>query len=199
MNMMMVSIFPPLIMACANVLLQEPSFVTSLAFPSTTHLEKPGNVISAGRLSFQIFHPPTGTCVVRKFPNDPLKLGPCSQSDPWEYTPQKFLQVKGTYYCLQATASGNPAKLGIICTAPDCSWEVTSNSKPQISKKLADGSSLCLDVDSSNVLVTNPCLCLNSNGDCAADSQWFEITPRDTKGGGNSGTLPVSSLTSSLP
>ncbi|KAH7664252.1 Ricin B-like lectins domain-containing protein [Dioscorea alata] len=199
MDMKMVTIIPPLIMACANLLLQQPSFVTSLPFPPTTPLDKPGHVLTVRRSSFEIFHPTSGTCVIRKSLTDPLRLGPCSQSDPWAYTPQKFLTVKGTYFCLQASASGKPAKLGIVCTAPDSSWEVTSNSKSQIASKSADSSSLCLDVDPSNVLVTNPCLCINGDGACEADNQWFEINPWSAKQNGDSGTLLASRLSSSPP
>ncbi|RRT43981.1 hypothetical protein B296_00056064 [Ensete ventricosum] len=109
---------------------------------------------------------------------DPLRLGPCNRSDDWNYTPQKFLVVKGTYFCLQAVDSGKPAKLGIVCSESDSSWDITSKSKAQISKELPDGTALCLDVDPENTLITNPCLCL-SIGTCDRESQWFEFTARN--------------------
>lgn len=135
---------------------------------SATPVKRPFNII---------FHPSTGSCVLRKSLNEALKLGPCNQSDAWSYTPQKLLVVRGTYFCLQAVDSGKPARLGVLGSS-DSEWEVTSSTKPRLSTKQEDGSLLCLDVDPGNTLTTNPCLC-SSNGRCEADSQWFEITSRD--------------------
>lgn len=129
------------------------------------------------RRSNVIFHPSTNTCVLRKSLYEPLKLGPCDQSDAWIYTPQKILMVRGTYYCLQAVDSGKPARLGVVCLS-DSEWEVASGAKPRLSTKREDGSFLCLDVDAGNTLITNPCLCL-SNDRCEADSQWFQITSQN--------------------
>ncbi|KAL5998248.1 hypothetical protein ACLOJK_009186 [Asimina triloba] len=148
-----------------------------------------GPNISDGRTYKVIFHPLTGLCVLRKFFTDPLRLGPCGDSEPWNYTPQKTLVLKGTYFCLQAKGIGKPAKLGIICTGPNSKWELSSDSKMHLSTRLADdNTTVCLDVDSSNNLVTNPCFCL-SNRTCDPSSQWFKIVdstrPRSGKKIGN--------------
>ncbi|RVW72603.1 hypothetical protein CK203_050611 [Vitis vinifera] len=55
------------------------------------------------------------------------------KSDAWSYTPQKTLIMKETYFCLQADGPGNPGKL------------------------------VCLDIDSSNNIVTNACKCLSGD------------------------------------
>ncbi|KAI4345293.1 hypothetical protein L6164_012429 [Bauhinia variegata] len=124
-----------------------------------------------------IFHPSTGLCVVRKSNTDPLSLGPCSKTEHWKYTPQKILTIKGTYFCLQADEIGKPAKLGIICTDSSSRWETVSDSKVQyLSSKASDGSTVCLDVDSDDVVVTNACKCLSSDGRCEPGTQWFKIS-----------------------
>ncbi|MED6168274.1 hypothetical protein PIB30_010333 [Stylosanthes scabra] len=87
-----------------------------------------------------IYHPLTGLCLTRKSKLAPLRLGPCSISDSWEYTPQKTLTIQGTYYCLQADQEGNPAKLGIICSASNSKWETISDSKLHFSSNLTHGS-----------------------------------------------------------
>ncbi|XP_010932263.1 uncharacterized protein [Elaeis guineensis] len=175
---MKLSLLPPLMILCSEFLLQNPPLTTALPVaPPTTHLEQTGLVTPVRRPNNIIFHPSTNSCVLRQSLNEPLKLGPCNQSDGWTYTPQKLLMVKGTYFCLQAVDSGKPARLGIVCSS-DSEWEVTSSGKPHLSTKKADGSFLCLDVDPGNTLITNPCLCL-SNERCEADNQWFEISSRN--------------------
>ncbi|XP_008807477.2 glycosyl hydrolase 5 family protein-like [Phoenix dactylifera] len=170
---MKLSVLPPLMILCSEFLLQNPPLTTALPVaPLTTHFEQ--TVTAVRHPSNVIFHPSTRSCVLRKSLNEPLKLGPCNQSDAWSYTPQKILMVRGTYFCLQAVDSGKPARLGVVCSS-DSEWEVTSSAKPHLSTKRADGSLLCLDVDPGNTLITNPCLCL-SNQSCEADNQWFEIT-----------------------
>ncbi|THU43984.1 hypothetical protein C4D60_Mb02t02600 [Musa balbisiana] len=136
---MKLGLVPPLVLLCSDLLLHSsPPLISALPF----------DPLASGAA-----------------PTDPLRLGPCNQSDDWNYTPQKFLVVKGTYFCLQAVDSGKPAKLGIVCSESDSSWDITSKSKAQISKELPDGTALCLDVDPENTLITNPCLCL-SIGTC---------------------------------
>ncbi|CAL5386188.1 unnamed protein product [Camellia sinensis] len=64
-----------------------------------------------------IFHPLTGQCIHRKSLLEPLKLGPCTDSEAWSYnTQQKTLTIKGTYFCLQADGLNKTAKLGVICS-----------------------------------------------------------------------------------
>ncbi|TMW88565.1 hypothetical protein EJD97_018388 [Solanum chilense] len=122
-----------------------------------------------------IFHPMTGLCVRRISFLQPLELGPCSESDAWDYTPTKSLTLTGTYFCLQADKSGQPAKLGIMCTDSNSKWQAISDSKMHLSSKLQDGTSLCLDVDSKNAIFTNPCKCLSKDKTCDPESQWFKI------------------------
>ncbi|KAK4264971.1 hypothetical protein QN277_026082 [Acacia crassicarpa] len=150
-----------------------------------------GPGISEGRPYKVIFHPLTGLCVQRKSLLDPLTLGSCSQAEGWNHTPQKILTVKGTYFCLQANDLGMPAKLGVICSGPNSKWDIISESKMHLSSKLTDGSSVCLDVDSNNNLVTNTCKCLNRDPSCDPSSQWFKLV--------NTTRTSVSTQSLSLP
>lgn len=122
-----------------------------------------------------IFHPMTGLCIQRKSLYEPLVLGPCSGAEAWTYTPKKTITIKGTYFCLQADELGLPAKLGLICSYANSIWETISDSKMHLSSKLEDGSSVCLDIDSDNSIVTIACKCLNRNSTCDPGSQWFKI------------------------
>uniref|UniRef100_A0A5B7C8W2 Putative Cellulase protein n=1 Tax=Davidia involucrata TaxID=16924 RepID=A0A5B7C8W2_DAVIN len=135
-----------------------------------------GPGLSEARLHKIIFHPLTGLCVQRKSLLEPLSLGPCTESEAWSYTQQKTLTLKGTYFCLLADELENPAKLGISCTDSNSKWEAISDSKMHLSSKLANGSSVCLDVDpSSNDIVTNTCKCLDRDNMCDPGSQWFKL------------------------
>ncbi|MQM19200.1 hypothetical protein Taro_052201 [Colocasia esculenta] len=180
--MMKLSLLPPLILLCSDLLFQKPF---TFAFPVAQHnprMEQAGVIlaqaspsyVSSRRSSNQIFHHPTGLCVLRKSLRDPLVLAPCDQSDSWNYTPQKFLTVKGTYFCLQAVDSHKPAKLGIICTEADSKWEKVHGNDARFSllTTFPDGQSLCLDIDPSGTIVTNPC-----GKTSESDSQWFEVIP----------------------
>lgn len=118
----------------------------------------------------------TGLCVRRVSLFQPLELGPCSESDPWGYTPGKALTVEGTYFCLQAENLGKPAKLGLFCTDDSSKWKIISDSRMHLASKLKDGGDVCLDVDSNNVIITNTCKCLNNDSSCDPASQWFKIT-----------------------
>ncbi|XP_072955587.1 uncharacterized protein [Typha angustifolia] len=124
----------------------------------------------------EIFHPLTGLCVLRKALTDPLKLGPCARSDAWSYTPQNYLVVKGTYYCVQSIGVGQPVKLSIICTPSDSQWFMkTYSEKTHLSTVLPDGTKVCLDIDGDGMVVSNPCNGFGSSGASDADSQWFEL------------------------
>ncbi|XP_070043849.1 glycosyl hydrolase 5 family protein-like [Nicotiana tomentosiformis] len=128
------------------------------------------------RLHKVIFHPKTGLCVRRTSLLQPLELGSCSEAAAWSYAPQKTLTVIGTYFCLQADELGEPAKLGITCSDDSSKWETISDSKMHLSSKLQDATSVCLDVDSNNVIVTQTCKCLSTNDTtCDPGSQWFKI------------------------
>ncbi|WOL15583.1 hypothetical protein Cni_G24364 [Canna indica] len=169
---MKLGLLPPLVILCSDIFLNNSPLISALPFDPTRIQTVEASTLRPSKV---IYHPPTRLCVIRKLQTDPLKLGPCEQADGWGYTPQKFLFVKGTYFCLQAVESGKPAKLGIICSESDSSWDITSK---QFSTKLPSGSTLCLDVDPGNTLITNPCLCLSS-GACNQDSQWFEFADRN--------------------
>lgn len=122
-----------------------------------------------------IFHSATGLCVLRKSLMEPLRLGSCTDSEAWRYTPQKTLSIKGTYFCLQADDLGKPAKLGVICTDSSSKWDIISDSNMHLSSKIANGTTACLDVDFNNNIVVNTCKCLSRDNTCDPGSQWFKL------------------------
>ncbi|CAI0425919.1 unnamed protein product [Linum tenue] len=118
-----------------------------------------------------IFHPSTGKCVQRgRTFMDPLKLGPCPESDPWSYSRGTLSQV-GTYFCLKADQLGKAVQLDLDCS----NWQMISDSKMHVSSKLKDGTSVCMDVDSDGEIVANPCKCLSKDKSCEPESQWFKL------------------------
>ncbi|XP_020580072.1 uncharacterized protein LOC110024445 [Phalaenopsis equestris] len=147
---------------------------TTLALPSVQRGDQ--EIKALARPHHKIFHPPTNSCIYRHY-QDPLTLSPCDECDSWNYTPQKFLTVVGTYYCLKATGAGLPAKLVIACDVSDSQWTpLLGSQNVHLSTQLADGTVLCLDVDDDNNIVTNPCRSFSSDSEAAnGDSQWFEI------------------------
>ncbi|KAK4597849.1 hypothetical protein RGQ29_015389 [Quercus rubra] len=134
-----------------------------------------GPGLSETKLHKVIFHPLTGLCVLRKSLFEPLRLGPCTNSEGWSYSAQKTLTLKGTYFCLQANELENPAQLGIICTDSTAKWETISDSKMHLSTKVNNGSTACLDVDSENTIVVSTCKCLGRDNMCDPGSQWFKL------------------------
>ncbi|KAJ8758914.1 hypothetical protein K2173_002693 [Erythroxylum novogranatense] len=146
-----------------------------------------------------IYHPSTGLCVLRRTLFDPLKLGPCSQSDSWQYTPQKTITLKGTYFCLQADELGKPAELGFICTDSNSKWEAISDSKMHLASKLADGTTVCLDVDSNYTIVTNSCKCLSKDSSCDPASQWFKLINSTRRSAAIESTLQLDTILDSQP
>ncbi|XP_057949056.1 glycosyl hydrolase 5 family protein-like [Malania oleifera] len=132
-----------------------------------------------------LFHASTSLCVVRNSTRGPLVLGPCHQSDAWTYTPQRFLTIEGTNFCLQpADEVGEAAKLGTNCTnslASSSKWNFISDSMMHLSSKLTDGAAVCLDVDSAgsagkgSPIVTTACKCLGGDRECDPTSQWFKL------------------------
>ncbi|XP_010250986.1 PREDICTED: uncharacterized protein LOC104593039 [Nelumbo nucifera] len=124
-----------------------------------------------------IFHPSTGLCVVRKsLMMELLKLGSCTESEAWSYTPEKTLSLKDTNLCLQADELGEAAKLGIICSDLSSRWDMISDSKMHISSNLTNGSTVCIDVDSNtNTIITSQCKCLTKDHTCDPSGQWFII------------------------
>ncbi|KAL5169657.1 Glycosyl hydrolase 5 family protein [Glycine soja] len=129
-----------------------------------------------------IFHPLTGLCILRNSPVEPLmRLGPCSNSDAWEYTDQKILSIKGTYFCLQAEEEGKQAKLGNACSGSNSRWEMISDSKMHLSTQTNNASGVCLDVDTNNIIVTNICQCLSKDNTCDPATQWFKLVDSTRK------------------
>ncbi|GAB4840500.1 hypothetical protein Ancab_021269 [Ancistrocladus abbreviatus] len=122
-----------------------------------------------------IFHPLTGLCVLRSSLFEPLKLGSCSDSEPWGYTTEKTLMLKGTYFCLQAQGMDQPVKLGLICSSSGSQWEPISDSKMHLSTKLNDCTTVCLDVNSNNEVISTSCKCLSKDDTCNPASQWFKV------------------------
>ncbi|XP_062099089.1 glycosyl hydrolase 5 family protein-like [Humulus lupulus] len=148
--------------------------ISSIQYP----FQGPG--LSEVRKHKVIFHPATGLCVVKKSLLEPLTLGPCSTSDYWYHSPEKKLTIKGAF-CLQAVEVGKLTQLSIKCTDSDSKWEPTSDSRLQLSAKTSSGDSVCLEVDSSNNVVTNTCKCLSIKHSCDPSSQWFILVDSTRK------------------
>ncbi|XP_042519106.1 glycosyl hydrolase 5 family protein-like [Macadamia integrifolia] len=126
-----------------------------------------------------IYHPYTGLCIPKSPdapPIVPVTLASCTQPEAWTYTPEKNLQIKDTYYCLQADGEGKPIKFGTDsdCNYPSAKWERITSSKFHFSTMVGN-STLCLDLGSNNTIVTNQCKCLT--GSCEPATQWFHIIP----------------------
>ncbi|GAB2280560.1 hypothetical protein Dimus_015187 [Dionaea muscipula] len=137
-----------------------------------------------------IFHPSTGLCILRHSLLQPFKLGPCSDSEAWNYNhPQGTLKIKGTLFCLEAAGSEKPAKVGIICTSASSKWSAISDSKMHLATELKNGSStmmMCLDVNSKNEVITSACRCLSNDSTCDPTNQWFKIVNSSTRSYGTS-------------
>ncbi|KAE8694777.1 Cytochrome P450 86A2 [Hibiscus syriacus] len=138
-------------------------------------LQAPFRGLSEAKPYNVIFHPLTGLCITRKLFAHRLRLGPCSESYAWSYSPHKTLLRTRTYLCLQAGESVTSAKLGIFCTASNSKWEMISDSNMHISAKLRDEKSFCLDVASDNTIITSSCKCINKDNTCDPLSQWFKL------------------------
>ncbi|KAM7250753.1 hypothetical protein ACFE04_022636 [Oxalis oulophora] len=119
-----------------------------------------------------IFHPLTGLCV--KSSNKYLKLSPCKETDKWSFVSGKIFSNKK---CIQATDEGKPAKLGRSCGVEDESnWETISDSKMQLSTNIITrNTTVCMDIDSNNTIVTNRCKCFSEESSCDPESQWFKF------------------------
>ncbi|KAF5194225.1 Glycosyl hydrolase 5 family protein [Thalictrum thalictroides] len=138
-------------------------------------LQTPFQGLSNAKPHKVIFHPATGLCILKKSLLEPLTLGSCADSDAWKYTEQQQLLLPYIYLCLQADGLGKPAKLGLICSNDNSKWETISDSKMHLSSKISNGTTVCLDVDSSNNVITNSCSCLKLDRTCDPGSQWFKI------------------------
>ncbi|KAH9313810.1 hypothetical protein KI387_022437, partial [Taxus chinensis] len=97
-----------------------------------------------------IYHPATGLCLQRhSLLGFDLILGPCSESDAWQYTGDKNIMLKGTFFCIQAHGLGKHAILGILCDDDSTKWDMISESRLHLSVTLENGSRVCLDGSSS--------------------------------------------------
>lgn len=143
------------------------SFLEKIS-PLQTPFQVPGLSINGQHKI--IFHPSTGLCVQRQS----LTLGPCSNAEAWDYTPENTLTVKGTDYCLQADELGMPVKVSVNCTCVSSKWVAISASKMHLSSTTSNGTIVCLDIDSNNTIVTNNCKCLSKDL-CDPASQWFKV------------------------
>ncbi|KAL1807298.1 hypothetical protein ACET3Z_030366 [Daucus carota] len=152
--------------------IRNPSFLQRIAALQSP-LQGPG--VSNSRPHKIIYHPATGLCVIRKSLFEPLKLGPCSMSESWEYSARNVLTIKGTYFCLQADKLGKPATLSIFCNGENTKWEAISDSKMHLASKLNNGSVVCLDVNSDNSVITSTCKCQGRDKNCDPGKQWFKI------------------------
>lgn len=104
-------------------------------------------------------------------------MGDCSNSEDWNYTNQQIIvAVKEKNMCLEAGELGKAVKVAATCSASDTSrWQMISDSKMHVSSKVSDNSTVCMDVDSNNVVVTGICKCLSTDSTCDPTSQWFKF------------------------
>ncbi|KAK9934538.1 hypothetical protein M0R45_021678 [Rubus argutus] len=161
---------------------------------SVLHSPFQGPGISDSRKHKIILHPSTGLCLLKVGFMGPLKLGPCSQSGAWSYSSRKVLTLKGTYFCIQADELGQPATVGILCTDTNSQWDTISDSKLHLQSKTPNGIEVCLDVDSSNTIVTNSCKCLSRDSSCDPGSQWFSLVDSTITSKPTSPILQVNSV-----
>jgi len=54
-------------------------------------------------------------------------------------------------------------------------WEPISDSKLHLAATLGSNSTVCLDVDSDNNIITTTCKCLSGDNTCDPASQWFKL------------------------
>lgn len=86
--------------------------------------------------------------------------------------------------CLQADHLEKPALLGSSCKDKISIWNLISETKMHISSTTHEGVPVCLDVDSSNTIVTSTCECVTGDKTCNPEQQWFKLvdSARNTKG-----------------
>ncbi|CAN6228564.1 unnamed protein product [Urochloa humidicola] len=133
-----------------------------------------------------LFHPVTGTCALRR--GSALELGPCGETEAWEYSTeeQRLAPRDGggspapAPLCLRAEGAGRPASLGASCGDAMARWRLVSDSRLHVAANATsagggDGA-LCLDVGADGrSVVTNPCRCLSGDNSCDPESQWFKM------------------------
>ncbi|CAD6263324.1 unnamed protein product [Miscanthus lutarioriparius] len=142
-----------------------------------------------------LFHPVSGMCVVvrRRSPTptltQPLELGlgPCNETEAWEYSAQqqRLALRDAALLCLRAEGAGRPATLGVSCGDAMARWSLVSDSKLHVAVNATTSSAgsesdgdgmLCLDVGADGrSVVTNPCRCLSADNSCDPQGQWFKL------------------------
>ncbi|KAM7269222.1 hypothetical protein ACFE04_024719 [Oxalis oulophora] len=127
-----------------------------------------------------IFHPLTGYCI--KSSNNTLQLSPCNKTDGWNYTNHTItLTNQQKLNCIQAFGEGKPVTLSQDCGSgiQGSSWNTTSRTKMQLSTNIGSKNTIqtvCLDIDSSNTIVSNKCKCVGKGSpSCDPASQWFKL------------------------
>lgn len=134
--------------------------------PGLPNSQEPYNVI---------FHPLTGLCVIVKSSNS-LRLGPCDESNAWNYTSGYELVLKHTRQCLQAKSVGETTKLGTDCSKSSSKWQLISNSRMHVSTELVkNGTRVCLDASPDGAITTNQCKCISLDPTCNPECQWFKV------------------------
>ncbi|CAN6276045.1 unnamed protein product [Urochloa humidicola] len=136
-----------------------------------------------------LFHPATGMCALRRGSSSSssaaaaleLELGPCGETEAWEYSAEQQRIAPRDGGCLRAEGAGRPASLGASCGDAMARWRLVSDSKLHVAANAtsaanAGGGALCLDVGADGrSVVTNPCRCLSGDNSCDPQSQWFKL------------------------
>jgi hypothetical protein len=90
-----------------------------------------------------------------------LKLGPCDESNAWNYTSAYELVLKHTGQCLEAKSVGDTAKLGTGCSKSCSKWQLISDSGMHVSAEVTkNGTRVCLEAGPDGVITTDECKCL---------------------------------------
>ncbi|KAI3945642.1 hypothetical protein MKW92_016760 [Papaver armeniacum] len=86
----------------------------------------------------------------------------------------KIIFHPSTGLCVLRKSLFAPLELGSYTNSE---WETISESKMHLQSKLTDknNTAVCLDVDSSNTIVTSSCKCLSRDKTCDPSSQWFKL------------------------
>ncbi|CAL5033058.1 unnamed protein product [Urochloa decumbens] len=136
-----------------------------------------------------LFHPATGLCVLRRRTVE-LELGPCEETEAWEYSGEHRLALRDSWVgmCLRAEGAGRPVRLGVGragCAGKEARWLLVSESKMHVAVHEASSRSgmLCLDVGvDGRSVVTNQCRCLSGGGGgCNPERQWFKLVSSTRK------------------
>ena len=105
-----------------------------------------------------------------------LKLGPCDESNAWNYTSTSELVLKHTGQCLEAKSVGDTVKLGSGSSESCSKWQLISNSSMHVSTELAkNGTRVCLEAGPGGAITTNQCKCLTEDPSCNPENQWFKV------------------------